>query len=130
MCLKLKARMWRERGPKFGYILHNYSDNTMWQIDLTGSLLQTIYQIRSLPKLFRNGVYFYMHSVTCVGDTAKSSLALATYQLTWRVFRQLHWRNNCWSQKSEVEQQWSRYHGWRNNSRGSLASMVGDSTFF
>jgi len=78
------------------------------QIDLRGSLLQTIYQIGSLPKLFMNEVYFYMHPAICIGDKAKPSLALATYRLTWRVFRQQHCWNNCWCQK---EQAWSRYHG-------------------
>ena len=37
-------------------------------------------------------------------------LALATYRLTWRVFRQQHWRNSCRCQKSAAEQAWSRYH--------------------
>jgi len=67
-----------------------------------------------------------MHPTTRIGDTGKPSLALATYRLTWRVFRQQHWRNNCWCQKSAVEQAWSRYHGWQNSSKGGLASMAGE----
>lgn len=50
---------------------------SMRQIDLTGLLLQTIYQIGSLLKVFMQGVSFFMHSTMHAGDTAEPPLALA-----------------------------------------------------
>lgn len=47
-----------------------------WQIDLTGLLLQTIYQIGSLLKVFTQGIPFFMHSAMHVGDTGEPPLAL------------------------------------------------------
>ena len=49
----------------------------MRQIDLTGLLLQTIYEIGSLLKVFTQGVSFFMHSVMHAGDTGESPLTLA-----------------------------------------------------
>jgi len=48
----------------------------MRQIDLTGLLLQTIYQIGSLLKVFTQGIPFFMHSAMHVGDTGEPPLAL------------------------------------------------------
>ena len=73
--MRLNTRM------EISHEVTNINLHECWQIDLRGSLLQTIYQIGSIFKLFTNEVYFYMHPAICIDDKAKFSLALATYRV-------------------------------------------------